>query len=312
MTTKTKSISSAEITQNVSSTRVCIKNLPPRFTEMQLKQFILENVICSDGKPVRVNDVRILMRNGKSRKVAFVGFSDVDKASLCISRLNATYCGMAKISVEAALAKVHKINTTEEAGTSSNRNEALGEVGSGIGLDDKDNAMEKKKQEFLDAMAPRHSKKFWENDDATGAREKKAQNANEDSSDTSEESSDDSTAYSTDSHSLNIEKEEPQSGEIEDEKKFSNNRLFLRNLPYNATEEDIRNLFSGFGKINEVHIPVDDRHQNKGFAFLEFSNKTCCEVARETCDGTDFMGRLLHVLPARERPADEGIEVRIC
>ena len=78
----------------INSTRVCIKNLPSRLTESQLKNHIIENITTTD---VRINDVRILMRNGKSRRVAFVGFASADMAEACIDRLHGTYCGMANL-----------------------------------------------------------------------------------------------------------------------------------------------------------------------------------------------------------------------
>ena len=78
-----------------------------------------------------------------------------------------------------------------------------------------------------------------------------------------------------------------------------NNRLFLRNLPFPASEADIREHFEAFGTVSECHIPADDQGRSKGFGFVTFANAADAKEALSELDGTDFQGRLLHVLPAR-------------
>eukprot|EP00592_Proboscia_alata_P016854 CAMPEP_0194399882 /NCGR_PEP_ID=MMETSP0174-20130528/126906_1 /TAXON_ID=216777 /ORGANISM="Proboscia alata, Strain PI-D3" /LENGTH=1011 /DNA_ID=CAMNT_0039196339 /DNA_START=179 /DNA_END=3215 /DNA_ORIENTATION=- len=82
------------------------------------------------------------------------------------------------------------------------------------------------------------------------------------------------------------------------------NRLFLRNLPFTTTEEDLRSHFENDGatKLKEVHIPMDDYQKSKGFAFLEFSSVELAKLAMEEFDGMDFQGRLLHILPGKANP----------
>ena len=55
-----------------------------------------------------------------------------------------------------------------------------------------------------------------------------------------------------------------------------------------------------FVPVEECHIPVDDHKRNKGFAFVRFVKVVDARRAVETLDGTDFQGRLLHVMYARE------------
>ena len=86
----------------------------------------------------------------------------------------------------------------------------------------------------------------------------------------------------------------------------ASNRLFLRNLPFSATEEDIRDHFQDYGPILECHIPVDDQKRPKGFCFLTLASRA--RAALDALDGTDFQGRLLHILPAREAPRQEHEE----
>ena len=76
-------------------------------------------------------------------------------------------------------------------------------------------------------------------------------------------------------------------------------RLFVRNLPFTTTEEDLFETFSLFGNVSAVHIPVDDTKRNKGYAFIQYGSKHDAKLAMDTMDGTDFQGRLIHILPAR-------------
>jgi multiple RNA-binding domain-containing protein 1 len=83
----------------------------------------------------------------------------------------------------------------------------------------------------------------------------------------------------------------------------SQSRLFVRNLPFATTEEELKDYFSYYGKIVECHIPVDDQKRNKGFAFVSFVSAVDTLEARTHLDKVDFQGRLLHILPARPPPA---------
>ncbi|EEC47402.1 predicted protein [Phaeodactylum tricornutum CCAP 1055/1] len=86
-------------------------------------------------------------------------------------------------------------------------------------------------------------------------------------------------------------------------KNIAANRLFLRNLPFTATEDDLKTHFEAFGSIVECHVPADDQKRSKGFAFVTFVKANDAIAAKTALDGTDFQGRLLHVLPARQAPS---------
>lgn len=98
-----------------------------------------------------------------------------------------------------------------------------------------------------------------------------------------------------------------QSESLGDETKVGNkqplaaleDRIFVRNLPFTTTEEELFETFSQFGTVSAVHIPVDDTKRNKGYAFITFQSKQDAKLAMETMDGEDFQGRLIHILPAR-------------
>ncbi|KAI5783518.1 hypothetical protein FPQ18DRAFT_356294 [Pyronema domesticum] len=86
-------------------------------------------------------------------------------------------------------------------------------------------------------------------------------------------------------------------------------RLFVRNLPYTATEDDIRLHFSTYGELQEVHLAVDSKsHNSKGFVYVLFQQPTDAVEAFKFLDGREFQGRLIHILPAapkRENKLDE-------
>ncbi|KAL7271909.1 Multiple RNA-binding domain-containing protein 1 [Rhizina undulata] len=86
-------------------------------------------------------------------------------------------------------------------------------------------------------------------------------------------------------------------------------RLFLRNLSYTSTEDDLRNHFLNFGELQEVHLPIDNKTQSsKGFAYVLFKNPAEAVEAFKALDKKIFQGRLLHILaaaPKRENKLDE-------
>jgi len=78
-------------------------------------------------------------------------------------------------------------------------------------------------------------------------------------------------------------------------------RLFVRNLPFTCVEADLMALFSKYGPVSEVHIPlVRDTKQAKGIAYILFAIPTDAVKAYASLDGTIFQGRLLHILPSED------------
>lgn len=80
-------------------------------------------------------------------------------------------------------------------------------------------------------------------------------------------------------------------------------RLFVRNLSFLCTEEDLTNLFKVFGPLAEVSLPVDKGCQKvKGYAVVTFVIPEHAVKAYSQLDGTVFMGRMLHVIAGKEKP----------
>jgi cold-inducible RNA-binding protein len=84
-------------------------------------------------------------------------------------------------------------------------------------------------------------------------------------------------------------------------------RLFVGNMPYGATEADLRSHFATVGEPSQIVIPVDrETGRPRGFAFVEYQDRALAEAAISRFNQQPFMGRSLSVSEARpreERPA---------
>jgi len=79
-------------------------------------------------------------------------------------------------------------------------------------------------------------------------------------------------------------------------------RLFVGNLPYQATEEDLRTHFAQVGQPTQIVRPLDrETGRARGFAFVEYAERPAAEAAVKQFDGQLFMGRPLAVSEARAR-----------
>jgi cold-inducible RNA-binding protein len=79
-------------------------------------------------------------------------------------------------------------------------------------------------------------------------------------------------------------------------------RLFVGNLPYQATEDDLRTHFAQVGEPTQIVRPLDrETGRARGFAFVEYAERPAAEEAIKRFDGQLFMGRPLAVSEARAR-----------
>jgi cold-inducible RNA-binding protein len=82
-------------------------------------------------------------------------------------------------------------------------------------------------------------------------------------------------------------------------------KLYVGNLAYSATENDLRTLFEQAGEIKSVNLITDrDTGRSKGFAFIEMSSQAEAEKAINLFNGTELHNRTLTVSLARAR--EEG------
>ena len=78
--------------------------------------------------------------------------------------------------------------------------------------------------------------------------------------------------------------------------------IYVGNLPYSVTEDDLRNAFEAFGSVSSAAV-ISDKFsgQSKGFGFVEMPDNGEAETAIEALNGSDLKGRSLRVNEARPR-----------
>lgn len=81
--------------------------------------------------------------------------------------------------------------------------------------------------------------------------------------------------------------------------------IYVGNLDYEVTQDDLRDIFAEYGTVRRVYLPVDRETQRmRGFGFVEMSTDAEEDTAIETLDGAEWMGRQLKVNKARPREND--------
>lgn len=83
--------------------------------------------------------------------------------------------------------------------------------------------------------------------------------------------------------------------------------IYVGNLPYSATEQDIIGLFAAYGPVDRVKIITDrDSGQSKGFAFVTLGDQSQLNAAVEALNGYDYNGRPLRVNPSEPKAPGSG------
>ncbi len=84
-------------------------------------------------------------------------------------------------------------------------------------------------------------------------------------------------------------------------------RLYVGNLSFNTSDEDIRQAFSQCAEVSEVKLVLDrDTGRSRGFAFVEMVDEQGAQKAIEQLNGTSLDGRPLRVNEAEERKPRGG------
>jgi cold-inducible RNA-binding protein len=83
--------------------------------------------------------------------------------------------------------------------------------------------------------------------------------------------------------------------------------IFVGNLSYQTTQDDLQSAFSAYGSVERVNIVTDrDTGQPRGFAFVEMSESQAAQTAISQLNGTELQGRTLNVNEARPKPTGGG------
>jgi len=87
-------------------------------------------------------------------------------------------------------------------------------------------------------------------------------------------------------------------------------KLYVGNLSFETTENDLQDLFEQHGTVNEVHLMMDRMTgKSRGFAFVTMNDNTQANTAASALNGQELNGRALTVNEARpreERPRSYG------
>lgn len=79
-------------------------------------------------------------------------------------------------------------------------------------------------------------------------------------------------------------------------------RIYVGNLPYSATEDELRNAFAAFGEVSSVNVITDKYSgQSKGFAFVEMDDNSSADAAIKDLNETPLGGRNIKVNEAKPR-----------
>ena len=83
--------------------------------------------------------------------------------------------------------------------------------------------------------------------------------------------------------------------------------IFVGNLSYQTTQEELYAAFAQYGAVERVNIVTDrDTGQPRGFAFVEMTDAREAETAIQQLNGAELNGRALNVNEARPKPARTG------
>ncbi len=83
--------------------------------------------------------------------------------------------------------------------------------------------------------------------------------------------------------------------------------IYVGNLSYEVTREDLTEIFAEYGSVKRVQLPVDrETGRMRGFGFVEMSSDAEEDAAIEALDGAEWMGRDLRVNKAKPREESRG------
>jgi RNA recognition motif-containing protein len=78
--------------------------------------------------------------------------------------------------------------------------------------------------------------------------------------------------------------------------------MYVSNLGYHITEEDLRKLFGQYGQVTSAKVVTDrETGRSRGFGFVEMESKTEASAAMDKLNGKELEGRAISVTVAREK-----------
>ncbi|WP_414575069.1 RNA recognition motif domain-containing protein [Anabaena sp. CCY 9402-a] len=78
--------------------------------------------------------------------------------------------------------------------------------------------------------------------------------------------------------------------------------IYVGNLSYSVTQDDLTKVFSEYGAVTRVQLPTDrETGRARGFGFVEMESSAAEDAAIQSLDGAEWMGRVMKVNKARPR-----------
>ena len=292
------------------STRIIVKNLPKNITEEEIKKHFSQKGVITDVKIMHKED-------GRSRNFCFIGYKNEQSAKEAIKYFNQTYLKTMKITVETAkiqgdpsLKKKGKIPKNKKDEKKNENNDDNDEV----------ETKESKIKKILSlSKKTKNADKF---DEALKNQNKAEENINENNDGNDDNEDINNKNKDKDKENNNDDEEKDNNAEIKKEKDNKINslinqknldpkRLYLRNIPFEITEDDIRQKFEKYGQINEIHIPINYKtNQSFGYAYISYETVESTIMAINKMDGEYFMGRRLHISIAEEKYSKPQSELK--
>lgn len=86
-----------------------------------------------------------------------------------------------------------------------------------------------------------------------------------------------------------------------------NTKMYVGNFSFDATEQDLKDLFESYGVVNDVFMPMDrESGRPRGFAFVTMDSVDAMNAAISALNGEEYMGRALVVNEARPQTNTGG------
>lgn len=83
--------------------------------------------------------------------------------------------------------------------------------------------------------------------------------------------------------------------------------IYVGNLSYDSTDDDLKGLFEQHGQVTSVRVVTDrETGRSKGFGFVEMPDQQEAQKAIEAINGNDFQGRPLRVNESQPKPRFDG------
>ena len=279
------------------STRIIVKNLPKKITEEEIKKHFSQKGVVTDVKIMHKED-------GRSRNFCFVGYKTEQSAKEAIKYFNQTYLKTMKISVEKA--KLQGDPSLKNKGKKGkNKNIKNNEENNDEEIETKESKIKK----ILDlSKKTKNADKF----DEALKNQKINVDKNEEMKENDNGNENIENMNSNDNENNKNKNVEDKTNDLINKKNLDPKRLYLRNIPFEITEDDIRSKFEKYGTINEIHIPINYKtNQSFGYAYISYETVESSIMAINKMDGEYFMGRRLHISIAEEKYNKPESELKI-